>query len=144
MRMTLTRRFLPLLVLGIVAASCASSTPATGIASNPLVSQLTSGLGVTPDQAVGGTGAMLGLAQNKLTPDQFSAVSNAIPGGSDILKAAGPLLGGANISSLADVQGIFSKLGMSPDTVAKFAPILTQAASSAGPQITSLLGGLFK
>jgi len=144
MRHSLVRRHLPLLVLLGTAASCASN-PVSGIASNPLISQLTSGLGVSPDQAIGGTGAMLGLAQNKLTPDQFSAVTNAIPGASDITKAAGPLLGGISPSSLGDVQGIFSKLGMSPDTVSKFAPVLTNFVSQgAGPQVAGLLGGLFK
>jgi len=139
-------RCLPLLVLLATAAGCASASSAiSGLTSNPLVSQLTSGLGVSPEQAVGGTGAMLGLAQKQLTPDQFSAVSNAIPGASDITKAAGPLLAGAPTNSLGDVQSIFSKLGMSPDTVSKFAPVLTQAVSStAGPQVAGLLGGLFK
>ncbi|HEY1904983.1 MAG TPA: DUF2780 domain-containing protein [Myxococcaceae bacterium] len=109
------------------------------------MSGLTSQLGVSPEQAVGGTGAMLGYAQNKLPPDQFSAVSNAIPGSSEITKAAAPMLGGSSLSSLADVQGVFSKLGMSPDTVSKFAPILTdQVGKVAGPQVAGLLGGLFK
>ena len=145
MRQTLVRRCVPLLVVLALGAGCASSTPATGLASNPLISSLTSGLGVTSDQAVGGTGAMMGLAQNKLSPDQFSAVSNSIPGLGDITKAAGPLLGGANLSSVADVQGAFSKLGMSPDTVAKFAPVITSAVEkTAGPQVAGLFGGLFK
>jgi len=139
------RRCFPLLVLLAITAGCASSSPVSGIASNPLISQLTSGLGVSPDQAIGGTGAMLGLAQNKLSPDQFSAVTNAIPGASEITKAAGPLLGGISPQSLGDVQSIFSKLGMSPDTVSKFAPVLTNLVSQgAGPQVAGLLGGLFK
>jgi len=117
----------------------------SAVASNPLVSSLTSGLGVSPEQAVGGSGAMLGYAQNKLSPDQFSAVSNAIPGAGDITKAAGPLLGGSPLKSLADVQGVFSKLGMSPETVSKFAPILTdQVGKVAGPQVAGVLGSLFK
>lgn len=144
MRLTLVRRFLPLAVLVLTAASCASN-PIAGLTSNPLISSLTSGLGVTPDQAVGGTGAMLGLAQNKLSPDQFSAVSKAIPGASDISKAAAPLIGSASPQSVGDVQSIFSKLGMSPDTVSKFAPILSDAVSKvAGPEVGGLLGGLFK
>ena len=106
---------LVILLAGI--AGCASGNPISAVASNPLVSSLTSNLGVSPEQAVGGTGAMLGYAQNKLTPDQFSAVSNAIPGAGEITKAAGPLVGGSSLSSLADVQGVFSKLGMSPDAV---------------------------
>jgi hypothetical protein len=85
---------------------------------------------------------LLGLAQNKLSPDQFSAVSNAIPGAGDITKAASPLIGGAPTKSLADVQGIFSKLGMSPELVGKFAPILSDSVGKvAGPQVASLLSG---
>jgi hypothetical protein len=144
MRARVLRLLLPLIVLAGI-ASCASGNPISAVASNPLVSSLTSSLGVSPEQAVGGTGAMLGYAQNKLSPDQFSAVSNAIPGGSDIMKAAGPLLGGSSLSSLADVQSVFSKLGMSPETVSKFAPILTdQVSKVAGPQVAGLLGSLFK
>jgi len=145
MRHSLVRCF-PLLVLLATAAGCASASSAiSGLTSNSLISSLTSGLGVSPEQAVGGTGAMLGLAQKQLTPDQFSAVSNAIPGASDITKAAAPLIGGAPTNSVSDVQSIFSKLGMSPDTVAKFSPVVTQAVSSvAGPQVGGLLSGLFK
>ena len=139
----------PRLLLLVIAFSgvigCAGSNPLSAVASNPLVSSLTSGLGVSPEQAVGGTGAMLGYAQNKLSPDQFSAVSNAIPGAGDITKAAGPLVGGSPLNSLADVQGVFSKLGMSPDMVSKFAPVLTdQVSKVAGPQVGGLLGSLFK
>ncbi len=95
-------------------------------------------------QAIGGTGALLGLAQNKLSPDQFSAVTNAIPGAEDITKAADPLLGDSPLKSITDVQGAFSKLGMSPATVAKFAPLLTDTVSkSAGPQVADLLAGAF-
>jgi uncharacterized protein VcgC/VcgE DUF2780 len=75
----------------------------------------------------------------------LSAVSNAIPGAGGITKAAAPMLGGSPLSSLADVQGVFSKLGMSPETVSKFAPILSdQVGKVAGPQVAGLLGGLFK
>ena len=144
MHARIRRVLLPLTVLATVTA-CASGSPLSGIASNPLVSALTSQLGVSPDQAVGGAGAMLGYAQNKLPADQASAVSSAIPGSSDILKAAGPMLGGSPLQSLADVQGAFSKLGMSPDMVSKFAPILTdQVSKVAGPQVAGVLGSLFK
>ena len=134
----------PLVVLwGVV--SCAGSNPMSAVASNPLISSLTSNLGVSPEQAVGGTGAMLGYAKNNLPSDQFNAVSNAIPGGSEITKAAGPLVGNSPLKSLTDVQGVFSKLGMSPDTVSKFAPILSdQVSKVAGPQVGGLLSSLFK
>lgn len=148
MRMTTLRSLAALAALAAVAnAGCASTSSAipSSVASNPLVSSLTSGLGVNPEQAVGGTAAMMGLAQNKLSPDQFSAVSNAIPGLGDITKAAGPLLGSMPLSSLGDVQNVFSKLGMSPDMVGKFAPVITDAVSKGGGSaVSELLGGLFK
>ena len=138
-------RLLLLLIALAGLASCAGSNPVSAVASNPLVSALTSNLGVSPEQAVGGSGAMLGYAKNKLSPDQFSAVSNAIPGGSEITKAAAPMLGGSPLQSLADVGGTFSKLGMSPELVSKFAPILSnEVGKVAGPQVAGLLGGLFK
>ena len=117
----------------------------SGITSNPLVSALTSGLGVSPQQAVGGTGAMMGLAQNKLSPDQFGSITSAVPGLGEVTKAAGPLLGGTSLNSLGDVQGAFSKLGMSPETVGKFAPIIGEAINKgAGPQVAGLFTNLFK
>ncbi len=94
---------------------------------------------------MGGTGAMMGYAQNKLSPDQFGAITSAVPGLGDITKAAGPLLGGSSLSSLADVGGAFSKLALSPDMVSKFAPVIGDAISKgAGPQVGSLFTGLFK
>ena len=54
-------------------------------------------------------------------------------------------LGGGSLNSLADVQGAFSKLGMSPDTVSKFAPVIGDAISKGGgSQVASLFTGLFK
>jgi hypothetical protein len=62
-----------------------------------------------------------------------------------LTKAAGPLLGGSPLKSITDVQGAFSKLGMSPDMVGKFAPVLTDTVGkSAGPQVADLLAGAFK
>jgi len=144
MRSTLLRPLALLAVLGAL-SSCATAGLPSGITSNPLVSSLTSGLGVTPEQAVGGTGAMMGLAKNKLSPDQFGSITSAVPGLGDITKAAGPLLGGASLNSLADVQGAFSKLGMSPEMVSKFAPVIGDAISKGGgSQVASLFTGLFK
>ena len=139
-------RLVLLLVAVVGLASCASTSSAIGaLASNPLVSSLTSSLGVSPEQAVGGAGAMLGYAKNSLTPEQASAVTNAIPGAGEITSAAGPLLGGSPLKTLNDVTGVFSKLGMSPEMVSKFAPIIgDQVGKLAGPQVGSLFTSLFK
>jgi hypothetical protein len=150
MRLTVLRSLsllAALVALSNVGCAGAPSIP-TSVLNNPLIGSLTSGLGVSPEQAVGGTGAMMGLAQSKLTPSQFEAVGNAIPGLGEITKAAGPILGNVPLSSLGDVQNVFSKLGMSPDMVTKFAPVIGDAvakgAGAAGGGLTSMLGGLFK
>ena len=131
---------------GLAGTGCATGGGLpSGITSNSLVSALTSGLKVSPEHAVGGTGAMMGLAQNKLSPDQLGSITSAVPGLGEVTKAAGPLLGGASMNSLADVQGAFSKLGMSPETVGKFAPLIGDAISKGGgSQVAGLFTGLFK
>ncbi|HEY3586637.1 MAG TPA: DUF2780 domain-containing protein [Myxococcaceae bacterium] len=130
---------------GLAGTGCATAGLPSGITSNPLVSALTSGLGVSPEQAVGGTGAMMGLAQNKLSPDQLGSITSAVPGLGDITKAAGPLLGSTPLGSLTDVQGAFSKLGMSQDMVGKFAPVIGDAISKGGgSQVAGLFTNLFK
>jgi len=130
---------------GLAGSDCATAGLPSGVTSNPLVGALTSGLGVSSEQAVGGTGAMMGLAQSKLSPEQFGSITSAVPGLGDVTKAAGPLLGSSSLSSLAGVQGAFSKLGMSPETVGKFAPIIGDAISKGGgPQLAGLFTSLFK
>ncbi|CAE6928268.1 conserved exported protein of unknown function [Pseudomonas marincola] len=119
----------------------AASAPMTG-QTGDLLSALSGQLGVTPNQAAGGTGALLGLAKNKLDPSQFSELSKAIPGldqftgNSELMGQAGSLLGKAtgsqsglgsmmgNANSMADVSKTFSALGMNSDMINQFAPAL--------------------
>jgi len=56
------------------AAAAAPSSETAG-----LLSALTSQLNITPEQAVGGTGAMLGLAKNKLSGNDYSQLGNSVP-----------------------------------------------------------------
>ncbi|NBC31916.1 MAG: hypothetical protein GVY13_04500 [Alphaproteobacteria bacterium] len=53
-----------------------------------LIGTLTSSLGVTEAQAVGGAGAIFGLAQQRLSPDEFATVSESMPGVEDLIAAA--------------------------------------------------------
>ena len=118
-----------------------------------LVSMLTQNLGVTPQQAQGGAGAIFNYAKGRLSAGDFSQVAAAVPGMDSLLSAApatgkpassltqlagsaGPLGG---LSSLADP---FSKLGMNPDMVGKFVPeILSFVKSSGGEGVMKILQG---
>ena len=127
-------------------------------ASPALIAALSKEIGGTPEQAAGAAGALFGVAKTKLKPEEFAQVSKAVPGMSSLLKAA-PALGavgtagalskvgglGASAGSLASAASAFSKLGLSPDLVAKAIPILTSFVSkSGGANVGSLLAGALK
>lgn len=110
-----------------------------GSASNPLIGLLTSQLGVTQKQAEGGVGSILKLAQEKLVRGDFDQVAALIPGASKYLDTAKKL--GAysgSIGNLAGLSSAFGKLGIPPETAAKFAPAVTDFVGKAGG---SELGG---
>lgn len=116
---------------------------------NPeLISSLSKELGSTPAQSAGAAGALFGLAQARMKPDEFSQVSKAVPGMDSLLKAA-PSLGSASALSgaagLASLAGAFSKLGLKPELVAKAIPVLTSFVSkSGGAGVGSLLANVLK
>jgi hypothetical protein len=96
------------------------------LTSNPLVSNLMSTLGLNATQAIGGAGALLGLAQNTLPQADWSAITSAIPGTDALVKTAASLGGiTGKASSLADLSGPFTKLGLSTDQVTKLVPAVT-------------------
>src|ERR1044072_9635469 len=53
-----------------------------------LVGKLTKELSLTPEQAVGGAGALFGVAKSRLKPEDFLKVANVVPGMDGLLKAA--------------------------------------------------------
>lgn len=126
---------------------------------NPeLIGQLTKELSVTPDQAVGGAGALFGMAKTKLKPDDFLKVSKAVPGMDGLLKAVpkpkeeksdplssmGSMLPG-KAGAMASVAGSFKQLGMKPEMATKFLPIMTQFVKvKGGANVADLLSGAFK
>lgn len=124
-------------------------------ASPDLVSQLSKELGSTPEQAAGAAGALFGLAKSRLKAGDFSKVSKAVPGMDALLKAA-PVLaaagGGSAVSQmagaaggLASMAGAFSKLGLSPELVAKAIPVLTSfVTKGGGANVGKLLAGVLK
>ncbi|MCF6339090.1 MAG: DUF2780 domain-containing protein [Gammaproteobacteria bacterium] len=126
-------------------------------ANTGLVNMLTSQLGVSNDQAMGGAGALLGLAKSTLSSGDFAMVGKAIPGMDSLLGAApkdsklsdklSTVLGdnAKKTTGLGDVAGSFSKLGLSPDMVGKFAPvIMSYAQSNGGDDVMSLLKGVWQ
>lgn len=117
-----------------------------------LVQQLVSNLGVQEDQAKGGAGLILKLAQDKLGGGEFSQIAGVIPGADALLGAApeqsggGGMMGalggmaagmmggeqGSALGSLMSLAGGFSQLGMNGDMVTKFFPIILNFVQQKG------------
>jgi hypothetical protein len=124
--------------------------------SSDLVSQLSKGLSITPTQAKGGAGSLFSLAKSRLSTDEFSKISAAVPGMGGLLKAA-PAVGGSselsslesalpgNMGKMAEAAEAFNKLGLSPSMAEKFLPIMTKfVGSNGGLGTASLLEKAFK
>lgn len=103
-----------------------------------LVNDLSSQLGVSKQQAAGGTAALFSLAKTQLSGDQFSGVTDQVSGLGTLLGggqgAGGGLLSGVlgNVKTLAGVQQAFSALGLSPEMIGQFTPIITQFLGNQG------------
>jgi hypothetical protein len=143
-------------VLFLAGAFFAQPAPAV---TNELVSQLTKSLSVTPQQASGGAGALFGMAKSQLSAADFGKIAAVVPGIEGMIKSApkvkstGGIPGISSIEKslpgglggLASVAGQFQKLGLSPDMVSKFIPILTQfVQAKGGSGVASLLSGVLK
>ncbi|MEH6351361.1 MULTISPECIES: DUF2780 domain-containing protein [unclassified Pseudomonas] len=130
-----------------------------------LLNTLGSELKITPEQAIGGAGAMLGLAKNQLSEPQFSELSKSVPGLDQIagnsaiggLNGLGGLLGGGseknalldgllgNVKDTGDLNNAFSALGMDSGMIGQFAPIILQYLGQQGVAGSLLqnLGGIW-
>lgn len=151
-------------VLGILFGGAALSFAGDG----GLVGMLTQQLGVTTPQAEGGAGAIFSAAKQKLSPAEYTQVSDKVPeattlldkapepksegggmtktigGVSSALGGSGGSLGGAaaTVGGMGALSDSFSSLGMSSDMVGKFTPIvLDYAKSKGGDTVMNLLKG---
>jgi hypothetical protein len=139
------------LALPLASASAAAGDPintdalmssAKSAASGSLTGLLTRQLGVSQNQAEGGVGSLLKLAQEKLSAGDFDMVAKAVPGAQKYLdkaKSLGAYSGAVN--NAAGLNGALSKLGIPPETAAKFVPAVTQYVGKAGG---SKVGNLLK
>ena len=141
------------------AKETAGAAAAAAKASPELVGALSKEIGATPEQAACAAGALFGVAKSRLTADEFSKVSKAVPGMDSLLQAApakssavgttGALskaVGSAgSAGGLASAASAFSQLGLSPDMVGKAVPVLTSfVTKSGGADVGKLLGGVLK
>ncbi len=144
----------------LFAFSACSSIPGMGDNSSgakTLIGMLTSKLGVSDEQAIGGAVALLGSAKKSLSADEFSTVTESLPEIKSLLgktaKDENGLASKLGLSSAKNdpagakagsdnVAKQFSQLGLGSDMVGKFVPVvLDYAKSSGGDKIMNLLKG---
>ena len=134
--------FLIVVLSAFIFTSCSSSLGSLG-KTMALVNSLEN-LGISPEAAVGGIGAVMSLAKGKLDPSDFSKLSSAFPDLNSITKEA-KNLGVGNITDMAGLGKTFSKLGMKPTDVAKFVPEVTKYVGlNGGSGAADILGNLLK
>ena len=156
--LTLMLVVLPVAVGGAQDTAPASTAPAAPAektveqtASPELVGELVKELAITPSQAQA-AGTLFGLAKGRLSPADFGKVAGAVPGMDGLLAAAPAGASKSGLEALAGQAGgmvaaasTLSKLGLKPDTVAKFAPTLIKAVQSkGGAEVAKLLAGVLK
>jgi len=111
-------------------------------ADTSLISTLTSQLGISSSQAIGGTAALMNEAKGNMSAEDYKTVTNALPGvsGNSNASALGSLSGMASSS----VGEIFKSLGMDSAMVDQFTPvILDYALKEGGPMVMNLLKDAF-
>ncbi len=123
-------------------------------------------LGVTQPQAEGGAGTLFQLAKSKMSTSDFTALGNSVPDMQGLLAVApvanavgsesmsdnlagmaGNLMGGAG-GNLVGLASSFQQLGLAPDMVQKFIPIVIQyvegngGGAVVGALQSALMGGM--
>jgi hypothetical protein len=120
-----------LILAALLYSNCAEMQSMGG--TETVTKLLTNQLGVTSNQAMGGTGSILSLAKERLSGMDFNALTKAIPGSDTFMKTAKDL--GAVTGPVGDQAGLtsaFSRLGMGPDMVPKFTGTLSDFVGKAG------------
>lgn len=99
-------------------------------------------LGITEDQANGSIGSLLSLAGEKLSAGDFDQLAGMIPGADGYLDAARSLGAVSGpLKTLGDLNGALSALGISPETIEKFVPMVTEYLGKiGGDEAKALLG----
>ncbi|WP_457596129.1 DUF2780 domain-containing protein [Hydrogenimonas sp.] len=111
-------------------------------ASNPLLADLTSQLGVTPKQAAGGTAALMNVAAQSMPQTNYAQLLKSVPGLSSMVEGNEALVtGAAQMLGGSDMVGqAFKALGMDSSMVGQFAPvILNYVKQYATPENIALL-----
>lgn len=105
-------------------ATGSSTAPQTNMLSQGLLDLVSSQLDVTPTQAAGGVGALMGYASNALPSEYSQQLNSLLPGldNSGDSSLTSSLLG--SVKDMDSVKTAFSALGMDSSMVDQFIPLI--------------------
>jgi hypothetical protein len=105
----------------------------SSLTSEPTVMALAKQTGVTANQAVGGLGAILSLAKNKVSAEDFGKLTSGLPSAEKYMQAAGDMgVKGDDIKDAVDLKDAYKKLGMNEQAASDFSPAAINFVRSAG------------
>ena len=151
------KHYRSLIIIMLLNMSLGLSPLAVSAQEGSLVDLLMQQLGVTKPQAQGGAGALFNSAKQSLSPQEFDQVAQAVPEMDSMLEAApkpsgtlndmmgqgSSLFGGETnkqLGGVMDLASSFSELGLSPEMVNKFVPVvLDYVESQGGETVRNLL-----
>jgi Protein of unknown function VcgC/VcgE (DUF2780) len=107
--------------------------------------------GLTQAQAQGGVGVLLQMAQSKLKPAEFAQLEQAIPNVQNFLTSVTPEMlsslaqlasgSGGTINNLITAVSLFKQLGMTPEQIQQFVPlVLDYVNTKQGASVAKLFG----
>ena len=115
-----------------------------------LLQMLTSQLGISDDQAKGGSGLLFKMVKEKLDASEFSQIASAVPGIDDLISSApepGGLAGalgslassfGGSAAKLGDLSSLasgFKALDLDSNLIAQFVPVILSFVQSKGGDV---------
>jgi hypothetical protein len=139
-----------LVLLPLLVTACSTTGTVTGEASTMTdkskLGTLASSLGITAQQAQGGLGAMLVVAQQRLANEDYLRIVKYIPEADEYVGVARHLSVFEGASSTATaLDAAFSKLGFTPEQQAKFIAAVTEYLTKAGGRdVGNLMTGALK
>ena len=103
-----------------------------------LIATLSARLGITREQAARGAGAVFRLAEQRLSPAEFSIIAGSLPGVDRVLDAAPAVA--ASSGGIEDLAAPFALLGMPSSLIPPFvASVLDFAAANGSEPVAGLL-----
>jgi len=129
--------------------STVSSATSTIEENKPLIDEVKKQTGLSTTQTTGTLGALMGYAQNNLSKNDYSSITDKVPGLSSLTSTptVSPLI--SSLTSSEIVQSTLKGFGVDPSLVQTIIPIVVNYVSksggeSSGNMLSSALSGLMK